>query len=556
MATNVTAVVPTVDSSGAVTALAVSGTSDRPRIRLELPAVLVSAVDEPDAAESWSVTFEQGTDFVAGDLSCDDVLDVNVSWRTVNDVGWHQEDGFPTTFRVDCNQCAITVTGLDGVPAPGGEGMSELIVRGTAAVCTDVSVSVVQFGAAGVTTSAPVVGGEWNARFVAGTPEVGTALKAYQCDEVYEVRASCSTDRSCSGSADLPLICVSPCPPFADVEVTNAATGFQVVNPAVTDLQCAPPGDYTLTVTSPPESEVNSYTWYRNQDVNDLVGSARSLPVTVGAEENTMYTVSVDRIDDCSPARTVTFSCGDPGSERPPLLRCPTLDGIDVDGCTPGEVTLTAYGQNLDQALEFQWGYGDGTGENAGVTVTHVYDGSQARTVSVTVRRPAGCPAPNPRITEEVVPCSIGPDPGRGESSWCEFLRNAGVILIAIGFVLAMIGLTAQVFLPGLATILCYIGIGTLFAGVVCIALWLWWCAADAACRTLQSVIQVIEAMAILTIIFGLLGLAFDPVCGGLLFANGALLGVINTELFKIFSVRRCVWEPGPFDFFLPPPRP
>ena len=80
MATDITAMVPTVNGDDAVIALILEGVSDRPRIRLDLtsqsnPAFLASAQTIPEtAAGSWSITFESHDDFFDGDISCDDIL--------------------------------------------------------------------------------------------------------------------------------------------------------------------------------------------------------------------------------------------------------------------------------------------------------------------------------------------------------------------------------------------------------------------------------------------------------------------------------------------------
>ena len=118
------------------------------------------------------------------------------------------------------------------------------MVRGTASVCTNVTVSISDLSNGNlITVGAGVTNGEWEARFVAGSQGVGTALKGYNCDETCVVRASCSSDDECSNTATLSLSCVSPCTQFADVRVTNAETTEKFDNPPLLPMPL-PAGDH------------------------------------------------------------------------------------------------------------------------------------------------------------------------------------------------------------------------------------------------------------------------------------------------------------------------
>jgi hypothetical protein len=326
MATNILSIDPTLNAAGDIVSLEFSGDSDRIRILLELTSptnVAFSSspqtLPDPTTGE-WSIVLVEGIDFFPGDISCSDDLDINVLWLDPNS-GWVQEDNYPIKEKIDCARapkCTITIDTLEGIESTTSSGMSELIVTGTADVCTEVKVTVTDDNGASVTASAEVDNGTWEASFVLGATGVESNLKAYECKEGYKVRAECAEDKDCFAEDVLQLECIPGCPNFADVEVTSGSDpSVSFTNPEVGDMQCLPAGDYTISVTSPADSQVDSYVWFKNQDESNPVGTSRSLDVTLGNAENVSYTVAIEMIDGCSPDRTVVFSCGGTAPQPP-----------------------------------------------------------------------------------------------------------------------------------------------------------------------------------------------------------------------------------------------
>jgi hypothetical protein len=313
MATNISSLIPSLDAGGQITSIVVAGDSDRTRIRLTItslsnPAFALSVQRFPDATTgAWSAAFTAGVDFLQGDLSCGDDLEINVEW--FNDGAWNQEDGYSIQQPIDCDQCSIVITSVEGIRSADGR-MQELVVSGTASVCGNLAVTVSHLQQDNVISATAVVNaGQWEAHFVRGASGVGTSLKAFHCKDDVGLRAECSSDSNCFDERTLPIHCTDDCPSFAHVKVTNADQTVDVKDPEVGDLQCVPAGRYTLTVTSPEPGTVTSYAWFKNHEETTL-GTNQSLTVTIGAGDNVSYTVKIVMANGCEPTFAVVFACG------------------------------------------------------------------------------------------------------------------------------------------------------------------------------------------------------------------------------------------------------
>lgn len=87
---------------------------------------------------------------------------------------------------------------------------------------------------------------------------------------------------------------------------------------------------------------------------------------------------------------------------------CPALNGLTVDGCWPGEVTLTADVTLPSLVQEYQWEFGDGQTETGGQTVQHQYaarSNDDPYTAKVTIVRPGRCVPRHQNATAEVPKC-------------------------------------------------------------------------------------------------------------------------------------------------------
>ena len=114
--------------------------------------------------------------------------------------------------------------------------------------------------------------------------------------------------------------------------------------------------------------------------------------------------------------------------------------------------------------------------------------------------------------------------------------------MIIIGFVLSVAGVATA------NPVLCGIGLGLGLLGAFLLFLWLVFCAADAGCRALQSMIQLVELLLWLIAIAALLGLVTGNFpCVGFLLGQGVAIGILVARMYSVFVTRPCQWQPGFF---------
>jgi hypothetical protein len=248
--------------------------------------------------------------------------------------------------------------------------------------------------------------------------------------------------------------------------------------------------------------------------------------------------------------------CGPPCPQQIHLLVGGDSDltaAVEGGECLPpGRYVITADVEPAGQTVALTWSV-DGAPASVGVAGVVAFDAASLtielvddnRSIAATVD---GCTGVADgldlracRPDDEPVDEPVDEPPNQEEGLLCALLRIIGIILIALGYILTVIGL---LFPPPLS-LLCYVGVGLLFVGVILLLIWAFVCATDAECRILQAVINVIRAMLLLILIFGVIGLTRDPLCAALLLGNGALLGIVLGQLFLVFIRKRCVWEPG-----------
>lgn len=185
---------------------------------------------------------------------------------------------------------------------------------------------------------------------------------------------------------------------------------------------CLPPGKYTISVRDPP-ADGYDYSWSVDGELQDgETGREFIYPLSASKEVTISSTVNLDSVDECIMSDSVTLkACFDEKD-------CPKLTGLQVQGCAPGLVTLTATGEDLDNVEEFYWEFGDETTQiTSGNIVEHSYEERRAYTVTVRMKKPNECePIWEPSwdedpLTSTVPGCSKdgddddnGPPPKRG----------------------------------------------------------------------------------------------------------------------------------------------
>ena len=322
MATTANGPTACTDASGDVLSLEFSGTSDCADLRIEVydsaTGELLATGPVAHAGSNWSISFSaQASDFIIGDIACDQMLNVILKCRDPSPSQIVFSETMPVSC-VDCEDCEITIDSVTGVPSP-GSGLQSLTISGTAASCSVVKVVVATSGAPAVEGDAPVTNNQWEVVFNSGDPGVGTRLKSYDCQEIVSIDATCiDNDHECSAAASAEIACepaTDPgrCPDSARVIVTGP-NNFSKVNPADAELECVPPGNYTIRCTTP--SPV--YRW-RSNDI--LVTGANSTLQVVSVSGDTMivsltggdnhhFSVTAEVSEHCEPVRTVAFHCG------------------------------------------------------------------------------------------------------------------------------------------------------------------------------------------------------------------------------------------------------
>lgn len=215
----------------------------------------------------------------------------------------------------------------------------------------------------------------------------------------------------------------------------------------------------------------------------------------------------------------------------PGAPRCPTLDGIDVEGCAGNgrEVTLMAIGENLGRAESFRWDFGDGSTTTGGATVTHEYGERVERTVALTVISPRGC-VPRRQTQTRTVPACRNDDDGAGGDGGDGRASLSCIILFILFWVALFLTLillmTASCTLnPAAIGLAIGVGLGTFLL----LALWLFICG-PSACGLLVLTINILSVLAIVwPVITAILTLAMPCVLiGGLIGEGfvGTILGI------------------------------
>jgi hypothetical protein len=310
------------DGSGDVISLEFSGTSDCSDLRIEVydaatGDLLVTGPVSHNGA-NWDVSFSvQSSDFAAGDIACDGMLDVKLKCRDTSPSHVVFSDSLQVSC-VDCDDCSIVIGSVEGVAA-GTAGLQSLTVNGTANLCTQVKVTASTSGGAAVEKEVPVVNGQWQAVFNSGDPGVGSKLKDYNCKAVVSIEVSCSDrKKKCSAKDSKPVACKPPndprkCPDTADVLVTGP-NNFSKTNPTDAELECVPPGNYTIKCTTP----AAAYKWRSgdalvtgaNSALQVVSVSGDTMVVSLAGNDNKHFSVTAEISDICEPLRTVAFHCG------------------------------------------------------------------------------------------------------------------------------------------------------------------------------------------------------------------------------------------------------
>ncbi len=315
MATTLNPPIASVDAAGDVVSLDFSGTCDQcSDLRIE--------VSDPNSGDilctgpvvfngsNWSKTFSAPGDFEALDFACDKDVQVTLKCRDTTPSQTLLTQG----VTVNCTGCSLTIDDAEGTEASAG--LHQLVINGTAS-CAKVNVDVSLNGAPDLhQSSVPVNASHWQATFIEGSPEVGTKLKAYHCNDVISVKVTCEDDKDCFAQTTLPVACKPTdgrCPDTASVLITGP-NNFSKTNPTDTELECLPAGNYTIKCTN----VATVYDW-RSNDV--LVTGADSaahvvsvsgdtMVISLSAGDNRHFSVTAHISEGCAPLRTIAFHCG------------------------------------------------------------------------------------------------------------------------------------------------------------------------------------------------------------------------------------------------------
>ena len=305
--------------------------------------------------------------------------------------------------------CIITFQSVRGINFITPQKPGAIVLSGTAESCNDVVVGTPGF----LSVTVPVINGNWEA-----TIETGGLI---ECGVQIKVSAGCASDPACeSPTKDWFVECnESTCPSKVILEIRDS-TG------TVLDLgtvNCLPPGQYTVDVIEPPLGS-GTYWWSIDGDVNhpEIGGNQNQPTITINLPENAERTVSVS----VTPSQANCPPPSDGITLTSCATVCPTLTGIKITGCWPGQVTLEALGNDLQLAEGFDWRFGDGVVSSGDRVISHTYGTNGPFVVSVTVIRRPGCEPRTQDVPQGVrVPECGGPPPPpppNGGSRLCCFL--------------------------------------------------------------------------------------------------------------------------------------
>jgi PKD repeat protein len=367
----------------------------------------------------------------------------------------------------------------------------------------------------------------------------GETITAIVTVELPEGCAPAGSPSTLTESVTVPP-CESDCPEFVRLEM-------------ISEQRCAP-GVITFRAMTTNNDAVELWTW--NFDDGTEVDGPEDQPNEITHEftESGPFdvTVSILRPQGCSPRQRMEDitvpACETPPLPPPPQLRCPTLTGVQVDGCTPGQVSFTATGENLGQAIAIGWNFGDGTVLNAGPSVTHTYADGEPRTVRVTVRPPPGCPGPNPQATVQVEPCDDhnhnGPPP---EFDWCLLWLVTMIVLFIVAAIATVVAacLWEAVLTPAF-WIAFGIALGALILGLIIYIFWMIFCGGlGRRCDLLRILVYFLRLMVTPSVLVGIVLAIFQQwgcLAGAVI--DLAWLGVLLVITETIAELVGCArWE-------------
>jgi len=343
------------------------------------------------------------------------------------------------------------------------------------------------------------------------------------------------------------------CPPDFSLAVTRNA---QAVDTSGTVI----PGPCHISIVSPPAG-ATSITWWDNklrldggQEVVESTidvtppGGGTSIDYNLPTEDRRhRITAKAFISPQCIPVGSVTLrptiatrTDPDPVTEVKP---CPELGGIDVKGCAPGEVALTATGFSLERAVSWEWDFGDGQTLVGGRTVTHPYGERREFTAKVAMKRPAECNPATETMTATVPRCS---DPDDGPPSiafvlcglWLLFIlfcMIVGAILFPVGFcVMVDASFTGWGFVIGLIIFL--IGAALLIAAAFMLMEWLRICGViPEVCELVQLLWEVLGVLTLISGVAAVVVTALLQWCGLPVFFDAAYFAFF-TALVLWFS--------------------
>ncbi len=321
-----------------------------------------------------------------------------------------------------------------------------------------------------------------------------------------------------------------PVPVFHDEVIsTECVNGKRHVTLAATlTLESAGTLKAKMLIVGPDSNE--SQLDYKESDVGtvDLVGQGDYAP---GA-----YKLKLEVIEPMGCPHAINEFDVD---KCPGPRKCPEMEALDVVGCWPGEVTLTANVTNDTLVQQYEWDFGDGHTQVGGPTVQHHYaarDDDQPYTAKVTIMRPGYCLPRGQSATAGVPKCGNGNGP---PPSLCPmwFWLSVALVVGAVVLIVAA-GCTGNPVVIGLA-------VGVAIAALVSFIAWAVVCSGGS-CELLVWFINIAIALVpILELLAAVLIALGVPTCGIGAVVSGGYLALVLAVAFYFALYVGCLKRQG-----------
>lgn len=358
-------------------------------------ATTIELTGEVDANGNWSIVFDANNgDYTLGDFTCGTNQKLVVHARCCDDPNC----GVSQPFQVlncrpqtrDCPTVDLEIVSI--VPnCDGGQNQQIVTLRATVSGAPDLTIYEWDFGD-GQTSSSEV--------FSTNPVEIAHNYDADSTGNVsYTAEFRIVFPQGCTGgtvTVDIPPCDATPCPDHVSLELLDDAGNVVDVG----NLQCLPPGNYSVRVTEPAGNGLNYFWSVDGQLQQDASGDQFNVDLTAGATLE--INVAVVQVD-CPPlADSVTLT----GCQQCPdraLLEVLDANGdlvnLDESECLAvGKYTIRV-SEPAGAGLNYSWSI-DGQLQSGVTGNQFEYDLSESETVEISMGvQPPGCPI----LTDAVV---------------------------------------------------------------------------------------------------------------------------------------------------------